>query len=185
MEWVPVHVSALTDAPGDASRYILVLEETERYRRLPITLGQPEAQAIAMAVQSRELPRPATHDLFVDTLQKAGIELQRVRITHLEDGAFCAQLSFRKKGEEPFSCDARTSDAIALAIRVFCPVEVAKELMDEHGILSNRMTENTVWLKGSLDDYSRPELEELLEQALQREDYQAASRIRDALEGME
>lgn len=182
MDWIPVEVSALTDAPNNASHYILVLEQTKGYRRLPITLGQPEAQAIALAVQSRNLPRPATHDLFASTLQVAGIDLLRVRITHLEDGAFFAQLSFRKKEGDTFTTDARTSDAIALALRLTCPVEVASTLLEEHGILSNRLTENTAWIKGSVEDYSRSELEVLLKQALEREDYKAASRIRDAME---
>lgn len=182
MDYIPVEVAALTDAPDQSQAFVLVLEEAEGFRRLPIKLGQAEAQAIALAVQSRELSRPATHDLFAGVLQSSGLQLREAKINRTEGETFCALLTFRKPDGRTFEQDARPSDAIALALRLSCPVKVANEIMDEHSILSNRLTPNTVWIKGKLEDYTLPELEALLQQAVEREDYQSASRIRDAIE---
>lgn len=182
MDYIPVEVAALTDAPDQSQAFVLVLEEVKGFRRLPIKLGHAEAQAIAMAVQSRELQRPATHDLFAGVLQAAGLQLRETRINRMEGEAFCALLTFRKPDGRTFEQDARPSDAIALALRLSCPVKVAEDIMDEYSVLSNRLTPNTAWIKGDLEDYTLTELEALLQQALEREDYQSASRIRDAIE---
>jgi bifunctional DNase/RNase len=181
MDYIPVEIVALTDAPDQSKAFVLVLEESDGFRRLPIKLGHAEAQAIALAVQSRELSRPATHDLFAGVLQSAGLQLREAKINRMEGEAFCALLTFRKPDGSTFEQDARPSDAIALALRLSCPVKVADDIMDEHGVLSNRLTPNTAWIKGKLEDYTLPELEALLQQAVEREDYQSASRIRDAI----
>lgn len=182
MDWIPVEITALTDIPDQPDTFVLVLEEKGGFRRLPIKVGHPEAQAIALAIQSRKLQRPATHDLFAAVIQTGKIKLREAKISHMEADVFCATLTFRQADGSDFDQDARPSDGIALALRLSAPVKVASSIMETHSVLSNRLTPNTAWLKGSLEDYTIAELEALLKQALEREDYQAATRIRDAIQ---
>lgn len=119
-----------------ANQPILLLNETEGDRYLPIWIGSVEATAIAYEQQGIKPPRPMTHDLMVNVIEALGSSLERVRITGTKDGLYFAELDF--PNVEPIS--ARPSDAIALALRVGAPIFATDELVDEVGITIEEAT---------------------------------------------
>lgn len=127
---VGVRVEVPTNQP------IVLLREEQGPRFLPIYIGPPEATAIVYALEGIETPRPLTHDLFKTTLDEAGIRLERVLITDLQDGTFFAELELAADGA-PFRISARPSDAIALSVRYeeVIPILVAEAVIDEAGVL--------------------------------------------------
>jgi bifunctional DNase/RNase len=177
METIQLNLIALANSESNEGKYVVVLEEEGGNRRLPIIIGAFEAQAIAVPLEKVETPRPLTHDLFKNTLVEAGITLHKVVISDLVEGVFYAKLSGKKADGSPLEIDARPSDAIAIAIRMGCPIYASRGLMDEVGIMADRGKKH----RASLDDYSIKELENMLEEALEKEDYQQATKIRDAI----
>ena len=114
---------------------VVVLRELEgRRRQLSIFIGGPEATAIAFALEEVETPRPLTHDLFCDVLDELGVQLERVVLTELRETTYFADLHLRTAdGEQHVS--ARPSDAVALAVRVGCPIFAAEKVLDEAGFV--------------------------------------------------
>ncbi len=110
-------------------RHVLLLKEVGLGRILPVWIGQWEAQAIAMKLQGIATERPLTHDLFLATLAELGVHLDRVVITTLADDTFHATLVL-EGGDGAHEVDARPSDAIALAVRVECPIYAASGVLD-------------------------------------------------------
>ncbi len=111
MQLIGVRVEVPTNQP------IVLLRETDGERYLPIFIGSPEATAIVHALQDLSTPRPMTHDLFKDVLERQGTRLRRVNITELHDGTFHAEIVLDRAGTELAPVDSRPSDAIALAVR--------------------------------------------------------------------
>jgi uncharacterized protein len=110
---------------------LLKVEQGNRY--LPIWIGHPEAGAILMKLQSAELPRPMTHDLFNNVLESLSAQLERVLVTELRENTFYAVLHLTRNGEQ-FEIDSRPSDAIALAVRTEAPIFASAELLEANGI---------------------------------------------------
>ncbi len=114
---------------------VLLLQETDgEGRTLPIFIGNPEATAIAYALQGVEMPRPLTHDLVKDMLTALHIEVEQVIITELRASTYYAELHLRR-GEEVTVVSSRPSDAVAVAVRTATPMFVADELMESEGII--------------------------------------------------
>ena len=113
---------------------IVLLREASGTRYLPIWIGQPEAQAIAMVLQGVSSPRPMTHDLIRDLLDELGVSVVHVAVTELRDGTFYAVLSLNRAGTT-YEVSARPSDAIALAVRLGCKILVADDVLGEASIL--------------------------------------------------
>ena len=113
---------------------IVLLNETQGSRYLPIWIGAVEATAIAYAQQGVTPPRPMTHDLIIELLDELGAELTGVRITALTDGVFFAFLDLKTSGGIERELSARPSDAIALALRVDAPITVAAEVLETAGV---------------------------------------------------
>jgi hypothetical protein len=114
---------------------VLLLQETDgEGRTLPIFIGNPEATAIAYALQGVTMPRPLTHDLMRDVLGALEIDLERVIITELRSSTYYAELHLRK-GEERTVVSSRPSDAVAVAVRTETPLYVSDELMESEGII--------------------------------------------------
>ncbi len=130
LELVAVRVELPSNTP------VVVLRELEgRHRQLSIFIGGPEATAIAFALEGVETPRPLTHDLFCDVLDELGTQLDRVVITELRDTTYFAELQLTgPSGTHQIS--ARPSDAVALAVRVGCPIFSADEVLDEAGFVA-------------------------------------------------
>lgn len=180
--------------------YALVLKEVDGSRQLPIVIGAFEAQSIAIALE-KELspPRPLTHDLFKTFAQRFSIVVKQVIIHKLVDGVFYSSLICeRDKIEEII--DARTSDAIALAVRFKAPVFTYENILEEAGIQQHIEPDKKLEaeeLDGEeiieelinaaaqeMDDYSKfsiPELNKMLDEAVSNEDYELAAQIRDEI----
>jgi bifunctional DNase/RNase len=116
------------------AQHLVILKEKEADRYLPIWIGSFEAQAIATKISGNSLGRPLTHDLMATAFGDLGISVKRIVVTRLADQVFYARLYVKQNGRD-LDFDARPSDAIALAVRVECPIFVASEVMDSAGII--------------------------------------------------
>ena len=116
------------------AQHLVILKEKEADRYLPIWIGSFEAQAIATKISGNPLGRPLTHDLMATAFGDLGISVKRIVVTRLADQVFYARLYVKQNGRD-LDFDARPSDAIALAVRVECPIFVASEVMETAGII--------------------------------------------------
>jgi uncharacterized protein len=122
---------------------VLVLEETEGPRLLPIWIGLYEGGSIGMALAGQKFPRPLTHDLLLRMLEELGTEVTKIAITELRDSTFYAEIHMQQ-GERKFVMDARPSDSLAIAVRVRCPVFVAEDVFEACPELLKPISEDEV-----------------------------------------
>ncbi len=170
---------ALSDSASQPNSYALILEDTDTNRRIPIIIGIGEAQAIAVTMERMQPARPLTHDLMKNTLDALGVKLKEVLIHSLLDGVFHAAIVLEKEDKTLLQIDARTSDAVALAVRFNAPILAYDNVIEEAGILSD-----SFWAKhkkGSFADYSIEDLEDLLKKVVEKEDFESAVRIREVI----
>ena len=182
----------LSYSQTQSGAYALVLGEVNGRRRLPIIIGGFEAQAIAIEIEKMTPSRPLTHDLFKSFAQSFSIQIEEVIIYNLVDGIFYAKL-ICNDGKKSVEIDARTSDAIALAVRFECPIHTYEFILATAGImiegndfvfLENIETpaeEKSPSAQGSYASLTDEELKEKLQQALADEAYEKAASIRDEL----
>ncbi|GJM33788.1 MAG: hypothetical protein DHS20C18_27890 [Saprospiraceae bacterium] len=182
MKKIELNIIALANSESHKGNYALILEEQQGFRRLPIIIGPFEAQAIAVALERMHPNRPLTHDLFKNTLEAADIKLSEVVISEMVGGVFHAILIGEKQDGTTLKVDARSSDAIAIAIRFSCPIFTTEEIMQSAGVVLDSPSKAFTNKRGNLADYSLEELEQLLKQVLAKEDYESAMKIRDAIE---
>jgi uncharacterized protein len=133
---IEVRIASLAVDPRSNQPVIILRplnEDDEGGRVLPIWIGQPEATAILLALESVELPRPLTHDLLKNVIETLGAYVERVEITRVQEGTFFAALIVRAE-EKTLAIDARPSDSIALAVRCGAPVFVAEDVMDSAAV---------------------------------------------------
>lgn len=193
MKKIELEIVALSHSLAQTQNYAIVLGEQKGARRLPIVIGEFEAQAIAVAMEGMAPTRPMTHDLFKNTLLKFDVGLKEVLINNLTDGVFYASLVCERDGEE-IIIDSRTSDALALAVRFTCPIYTYEFILEQAGIIleeeaerevqrvkERRATKQKQENEKALSDYSSEELAKMLQEALEQEDYEYAAQIRDAL----
>lgn len=184
MKKVRLDIMALSHSVTQSHNYAVVLGEENGKRRLPIVIGGFEAQAIAVALENMTPNRPLTHDLFKNTLDAFDIELKEVIINNLLDGIFYAQLICIQDGNV-MQIDARTSDAIAMAVRFACPIYTFEFIMESAGVIldeEEKSQKTPVRPKTtSIEDMNLQSLEKLLDEALQKEDYEKAAQIRDII----
>ncbi len=169
-----VHDMSSTLQPADA--YALVLEEVNGERKLPIIIGAVEAQAIKVEMMEYKPPRPLTHDLFLTLMKEVGIELKKVLIYKVKDGVYYSYLFIDKEGQE-FKIDSRTSDAIALAMRCGCPIYTTDEIIESEQLIEAGDKAFTV----KVNMLSIDILKESLAKAVEEEDYEQASHLRDEI----
>ena len=169
--------------------YALVLGEENGSKRIPIIIGGFEAQAIAIQLEGLKPPRPLTHDLFYNFATEYGITVETVYIFRLEEGIFYSKLICTNGGKK-MELDARTSDAIALALRFQCPIYTTEEILERAGIIfanepqSPADQPSPVHKAAEKDDLLNmgvPELENLLNEAVINENYERASEVRDEI----
>lgn len=194
MKKVELEVINITQGFTQHHSYAVVLGELKGKRRLPIVIGAPEAQAIAVALENMPPARPLTHDLFKTVMDTFHIVLSEIVITNLMDGVFFSKLVCIFNGEE-YEVDSRTSDAIALAIRFGCPIYIYSSILENSGIIlmeksmegetTEEFTPATTksQKKENIDYtvYTVKELEMLLDDALTNENYEKAATIRDEI----
>jgi len=191
MEKVKLEIVGLSYSQTQSGAYALVLSEVGGKRRLPIIIGGFEAQAIAIELEKMTPTRPLTHDLFKNFASDFGIVVKEVIIYNLVEGIFYSKLICEQNGEIK-EIDARTSDAIAIGVRFNCPVYTFESILSSAGILldeSDDFSEPTVTNPSeeqseqgsSMSTMSIAELEAMLEDALEKEEYELASKIRDEI----
>ncbi len=191
MNKVNLEIVGLTYSESSTGAYVLILGDKNSQRRLPIVIGSAEAESIAVGMEKHKNGRPHTHDLFLRFAHEFGIEIMEAVICRFRDGVFYAIL-ICKQGDELTMIDARPSDAIAIAVRAGCEIYAYETVMDEAGIIMDDMEKPSVddnddepinigVDKSNLDLLTIEELEELLQEAIDNEDYQKAAEIRDEI----
>ncbi len=187
-EKVKLEIVGLSYSQTQSGAYALVLSETGGKRRLPIIIGGFEAQAIAIELEKMTPTRPLTHDLFKSFATSFDVKIKEVIIYNLVEGIFYSKIVCEKDGQT-VEIDARTSDAIAIGVRFNCPVYTFENILSSAGILLDEAAiENE--LNGieeeeeenqSVETESVEELEKQLEIAIENEDYELASKLRDLI----
>lgn len=188
MKKIELNIVGLSYSQAQSNSYALVLGETQGKRRLPIVIGHYEAQAIALELEKMKPSRPLTHDLFYNFAKTFGINIVEVQITRFHEGIFYATL-LCDNGVALQEIDSRTSDAVALSIRFHCPIFTTEEIMAQAGIVfeeeepSSETSDDTGGeeISSSLKGLGLAELEAELLQAVDDEDYERASMIRDEI----
>ena len=195
MKKIKLEIIGLSYSQTQSGAYALVLGEEKGKRRLPIIIGAFEAQAIAIELENMTPTRPLTHDLFKSLAQSFEIEVEEVIIFNLLEGVFYAKLVCNN-GDKKMEIDARTSDAIAIAVRFGCPIYTYEFILSTAGIVLEENapiegieehvekqvpTSATKLSENELSTASTDELKEMLKKALDEEAYERASRIRDEL----
>ena len=190
MDFIQLDIAAIKQSDSQNNAYVLLLNETTGKRQLPIVIGWCEARSIAIALDGTEQPdRPLTHDLFKVLGQKLNITVKKIVIHTLVEGIFhssfhCKNIS---TGEE-IEVDARTSDAIAIALRFKCPIFTYEDILSRAGIIIKAIKENEDELNikeknktKEISSLSIKKLKDMLKNAIEKEDYEKASEIRDEL----
>jgi len=192
MDKVKLKVLGLSYSMSQNGAYALILADEQDIRRLPIIIGMPEAQSIAIQLEKLQTQRPLTHDLIKKLTDRLNVTLKEVMIYRLDAGIFYSELLFEASGEE-IRIDSRTSDAVALALRYGSELYTTPEIVQKAGILVSQdvreqqgIHNNVVNVeKNGLDEYSVQELQKLMDEAIQNEDYETASKFRDLLKNKE
>ena len=204
MSSVRLKIKGISYSQTQNGAYALILNEVEGDRKLPIVIGAFEAQSIAIALEKEiKPPRPLTHDLFKNFCDRFGIVVKQVIIHKLVDGVFYSSIISESDGNEEI-VDARTSDAIALALRFNSPIFTYKTILDKAGIFLKFSSKDkdedsddsivvdeilqegeTVEIEsGAGDGYREMTMDELhkeLEKAVANEDYEKAAKLRDEI----
>lgn len=188
MKKIELEIVALSHSITQTHSYAVVLGEINGLRRLPIVIGGFEAQAIAVALERMSPSRPLTHDLMKNFMMAFNVELHEVVINDLQEGIFYSKLVC-SSANDTVEIDSRTSDALALAVRFGCPIYTYDNILDQAGILmeddgKTKSTAPVTSETGGGDDLkslSLEELEGLLAEVLDHEDYIRAIAIRDEI----
>ena len=188
MSLIQLRVNRITYSQNQSGAYAMILDEVDGNRKLPVVIGEFEAQSIAVNLDKDIKPqRPFTHDLFKNFAYRFDIAIKRVIITKLVDGVFYSSLICeRDKIEEII--DSRTSDAVSLALRFKAPIYTHENVLEKAGVVFEK---GELPAQGTLDDelsdeinytdLSNQELENAIKKAVKKEDYELAARLRDEI----
>lgn len=194
MEKIGLDIIGLSYSQSQSGAYALVLGEKEGKRRLPIIIGGFEAQAIAIELEEMTPTRPLTHDLFKNFADSFDISVKEIIIYNLVEGVFYAKL-ICVSGTKETEIDTRTSDAVALAVRFKCPIYTYEFILASAGIVLDDETssestnvpqkstakESEQKKTKKLADFTIKELNAKMQKAIESENYELASRIRDEI----
>lgn len=195
MNKIELEISDIAPSGSTSGAYALVLSESSdsSNRKLPIVIGGHEAQAIAIELEKMTPSRPLTHDLFKSFSHSFGIEVEEVIIYNLIEGIFFAKLIANMDGRKA-EIDSRTSDAVALAVRFNCPIYCYDFILDSAGVTAEEAEMELEEETGEVDieeltssdqpdeELSIQDLEKQLSIAIEREEYERASKIRDEID---
>ncbi len=196
MKKIKLEILGLSSSQSQTGSFALVLGETEGNRRLPIIIGMFEAQAIAIEIEKIIPNRPMTHDLFKSFANNFHFTVEEIVISDLKEGVFFAKIVC-SDGLKRTEVDARPSDAIAIGLRFDAPIFTHENILAEAGIVLTDEQEEEVETKAEsksrvkkdpsprrgddFKNYSVEKLNELLKDAIDKEDYERAAKIRDEL----
>lgn len=183
---IKLKVVGLTYSQIQSGAYALILGQVDGPYRIPVVIGAPEAQSIAIELEGIIPPRPMTHDLFESFTHAFGIKLLQVYIYKFEDGIFYSELTF-SDGDRQIVLDSRTSDAIAIAIRTKSPIFTTSEILTTTGFVlendnyyslrADKEEDMGVNAQPKIENYAIEELEALLARHIENEEYEEAARI--------
>ena len=169
--------------------YAVMLKEVEGERQVPIIVGSNEAQAIAMALEGVEMPRPMTHALMLDIIHSLDVDIKHIIISNIRKGTFFAKITMSTLTSGDVTVDSRPSDAIAIGLRSMVPIFVEEVVFDSVGLIEQPESQN----KESLQEGSQimepltssedmlDNLNEALDRAVEEEEYEVAARLRDRI----
>lgn len=190
MQKIRLNILGLSVSQTQSGAYALVLAEENGDRRIPIIIGPVEAQAIAIQLEGLKPPRPLTHDLFKNMAFAFDINISEIVIYKLEEGIFFSEL-ICERGPQEVRIDSRTSDAVALALRFKCPIYTTEEILRKAGIVLDPESPSDVDFgnesssehkaESEFDRYTENELTAMMNESINNEDYERASRIRDEI----
>ena len=192
MKKIELEIVALSHSITQTHSYAVVLGEVNGLRRLPIVIGGFEAQAIAVALEKMQPSRPLTHDLMKNFMNAFGVELNEIIINDLQEGIFFSKLVCSTE-HDTVEIDSRTSDALALAVRFGCPIYTYENILESAGIMmeetsgkkkksqQGEVVEETRTGSEDLKAMTMEELNTLLNEVLESEDYIRAIAIRDEI----
>lgn len=192
MNKVSLEIVGLTYSESSTGAYVLILGDKNSQRKLPIVIGGAEAESIAMGIDKQRGGRPLTHDLFLRFAKEFNVEIKEVVINRFREGVYYAMLVCQQ-GNDITMVDARPSDAIAIAVRLGCDIYAYETVMQEAAIIMDDFEKenkddletsdyiNKVQGETQYDLMTLHELEELLQETIDNEDYQKAAEIRDEI----
>lgn len=190
MDKVQCEILGLSTSPATGGAYAILLKEIDGSRRLPIIIGAFEAQAIALEMEGIKPPRPLTHDLLKQVIDNLGATVTEIVVNELKENTFYAKIVLEVSGLTN-EIDARPSDAIALAVRTFAPIYVSESVLESAAFIPSEENENETekFSPSEIDEDKTPltkeaklaAMQDKLREALDKEDYERAARIRDEI----
>ena len=191
MDYKKLIIRGISYSQSQSGAYALLLEHEETSVKLPVVIGNFEAQSISLGLE-KDLnpPRPLTHDLFAQFVKNTGFKLESVIIYQIKDGVFFSNINFKNPlTEEELILDARTSDTVAMAVRFDAPIYTTSDVLNEAGILleleeTQKMEveeEEVLTDFNDLSEVSVEELNQLLNDAVKEEDYDTALRLQEEI----
>ena len=191
MDYKKLIIRGISYSQSQSGAYALLLEHEETSVKLPVVIGNFEAQSISLGLE-KDLnpPRPLTHDLFAEFVKNTGFKLESVIIYQIKDGVFFSNINFKNPlTEEELILDARTSDAVAMAVRFDAPIYTTSDVLNEAGILleleeTQKMEAEEEEVSTDFNDLSEvsvEELNQLLNDAVKEEDYDTALRLQEEI----
>ena len=178
MSYTQVYPLQISQTMSMSDAYVLVLDAPDTGKQVPVIIGEPEAQAIVMAIEQRQARRPLTHQLINNIMEQYMLILKQVTIDRFDEGIFYSTL-YISDGFTEKRIDSRTSDAIVLALMQGCPIMMAQNVLDETSMEPGALEDNLPRNKAQLPnpDETLDQLETLLRQCEENEDYEQAAEI--------
>jgi hypothetical protein len=173
--------------------YAVMMKEVEGERQVPIIVGSNEAQAIAMAIEGIEIPRPMTHDLMLDIIHSLDVDIKHIIISDIRKGTFFAKITMSTLASGDVTVDSRPSDAIAIGLRSMVPIFVEEVVFNSVGVIEQSEPESEESLQ-EVTQIMEPltssedmldNLNEALNRAVEEEEYEVAARLRDRIKEIE
>ena len=195
MKYVELEVLDVESTPTPSEAFALIVREKEGEKEMTIVIGLQEARTLILLINKIQTRRPSTHELFKDFIQHANYQLDKVAINHYEEGVFYANL-FLKNDSTEFELDARTSDAIAIALLMEVPIMIKADIFEKLAVLPQKEEsqiedlqldmdlqpeELELYVENKLQEMPMEELEHLLQSAIDSEDFELASKIHDEI----
>ncbi|OBW42403.1 hypothetical protein AB670_01209 [Chryseobacterium sp. MOF25P] len=191
MDYKQLVIRGISYSQTQSGAYALLLEHEETNIKLPVVIGNFEAQSISLGLEKDiHPPRPLTHDLFTKFIISTHYKLVSVIIYQIVDGVFFSNINFKNsETDEDLILDARTSDAVAMAVRFDAPIYTTQQVLNEAGILleleevakEDETFSETIEVEDGLTSASMEELQKLLDEAVKEEDFDTALEIQEEI----
>lgn len=189
-ERIRLEVMGISYSQIESGAYALIMAQVNGPVRIPIVIGAPEAQSIAIKMEGIKPPRPLTHDLFTSFAHAFGVKLIEVYIYKFENGIFSSELTF-SDGERQIVIDSRTSDAIAIAMRTGSPIYTTRAILEETGFVmetqnapgedTGQVTPETTPPEPKIENYTIEELERTLAKLIENDQFEDAAKVSEIL----